>query len=284
MSLVLKGAPVAAALNLKTEQIVKKLSFNGRKVRLATIRIGERPDDLSYQRSLIKKAEGLGIEVRQIVLSEDCSQKELMEQIDKLNRDEGIHGILMFRPLPGQFDEQQAIEAIDPRKDVDGCGSASLAGLLKGRGDAFVPCTAQAVMEMLHHYEIPVSGKNAVVAGRSLVIGKPVSLLLLNENATVTVCHSKTDDLAAVTRNADIVVTAIGKTEFFGREYFRSNQTVIDVGMNFSQEKGKMCGDVRYEEVEPLVSAITPVPAGVGSVTTSVLMLHVAQAAEKAGI
>lgn len=284
MSLVLKGAPVAAVLNLKTAQIVEKLAVNGGKVTLATVRIGERPDDLSYQRSLIKKADGLGIEVRQIVLKEDCSQKELMEQIDKLNRDEGIHGILMFRPLPVQFDEQQAIEAIDPRKDVDGCGSASLAGLLKGSGDAFVPCTAQAVMEMLHHYEIPVSGKNAVVAGRSLVIGKPVSLLLLNENATVTVCHSKTDDLAAVTRNADIVVTAIGKAEFFGREYFRSNQTVIDVGMNFSQEKGKMCGDVRYEEVEPVVSAITPVPAGVGVVTTAVLMLHVALAAEKAGI
>ncbi len=281
MSRLLKGGEVAAAINQKSVDKIEELRKEGVEVTLAIVRVGERPDDLSYERSAMKRASALGIEVRNEVMAQDVSAETFYDKIEELNSDDSVHGILLLRPLPWHLNEEKARNMIAEEKDVDGCSDISLSSLLTGAKRGFVPCTAQSVIEILDYYGIEISGKKAVVVGRSLVIGKPVSLLLLNRNATVTTCHSRTQDIQAETANADIVIAAIGKAEFFGREYFREGQTVIDVGMNYSQEKGKFCGDVCFEEVEPLVESITPVPGGVGSVTTAVLMSHVVQAAER---
>ena len=281
MSEILKGSPVAAAINQRSTDMIGELNKKGVKPVLAIVRVGEKPDDLSYERSAMKRAAALGIEVRNEVMAQDVSREIFYRKIEELNDDDSVHGILLLRPLPWHLDEEKARNMIAEDKDVDGCSDISLSSLLTGEKRGFVPCTAQSVIEILDHYGIETAGKKAVVVGRSLVIGKPVSLLLLNRSATVTVCHSRTEDIRAETDKADIVIAAIGKAEFFGREYFRAGQTVIDVGMNYSEKKGKFCGDVCFEQAEPLVENITPVPGGVGSVTTSVLMSHVVLAAER---
>ncbi len=281
MSEILKGSPVAAAINQRSTDMIGELNKKGVKPVLAIVRVGEKPDDLSYERSAMKRADALGIEVRNEVMAQDVSREIFYRKIEELNDDDSVHGILLLRPLPWHLDEEKARNMIAEDKDVDGCSDISLSSLLTGAKRGFVPCTAQSVIEILDHYGIETAGRKAVVVGRSLVIGKPVSLLLLNRNATVTVCHSRTEDIRAETAKADIVITAIGKAEFFGREYFRAGQTVIDVGMNYSEKKGKFCGEVCFEQAEPLVENITPVHGGVGSVTTAVLMNHVVLAAER---
>lgn len=281
MAEILKGAPVANALTERLKESVNALRARAVTPTLAILRVGERADDLAYERGAMKRCDKIGIAVSSVTLPADVKQGALMAQIARLNSDSTINGILMFRPLPPQLDEAAACEALLPAKDLDGITSGSAAALYSGTGTGFAPCTAEAVVALLKHYGVELSGKNVAVVGRSLVIGRPVSMLLLGENATVTMCHSRTRDLASVIRRADIVVAAMGKAEVLGAEYFTPGQTVIDVGINYSEAKGKLVGDVDFDAVEPIVAAITPVPAGVGSVTTAVLASHVVSAAER---
>lgn len=281
MAEILKGAPVANALTEQLAARAEALKARGVQPTLAIVRVGENDSDLSYERGAMKRCDKIGIAVSSVTLPADVKQGALMAQIARLNSDSAINGVLMFRPLPPQLDEVAACEALLPAKDLDGITSGSAAALYSGAGTGFAPCTAEAVVALLKHYGVELSGKNVAVVGRSLVIGRPVSMLLLGENATVTMCHSRTRDLASVIRRADIVVAAMGKAEVLGAEYFTPGQTVIDVGINYSEAKGKLVGDVDFDAVEPIVAAITPVPAGVGSVTTAVLASHVVSAAER---
>ena len=280
MAEILKGAPVAAALTDELAARCAALKARGIAPALAIIRVGERPDDVAYERGAIKRCEKVGIAVKQYLLPADTKQDELLRAIDEINADEGIHGCLMFRPLPRHLDEREICEALDVSKDVDCMTERSLAGVFTGSGRGFAPCTAQSVMELLRHYGINPARKRAVVVGRSLVIGRPVAMLLLAANATVTVCHSRTNRLEEFTRGADIVVAALGRARALDEDYFEPGQIVIDVGINDAGD-GTLVGDVDFDSVEPLVDAITPVPAGVGSVTTSVLCAHVIEAAER---
>ena len=280
---ILKGAPVAAAMNETMKADTAALKEKGIVPTLAVLRVGARADDLSYERGAMKRAAAVGIEVRNVVLPEDVDGDTFFRTLEELNEDASVHGILMFRPLPKHLDGEKARQMLVPSKDVDGCTDGSLAGVFTNTPLGFAPCTAQAAMEILHYYGIPVSGLRAAVIGRSLVIGRPVAMMLMHENATVTVCHTRTKDVPAVTREADLVIAASGQMESVGREYLREGQIVIDVGIGWNEEKQKLCGDVRFEEAEGLVSALTPVPGGVGSVTTAVLCRHVVDAAMKLG-
>ena len=280
---ILKGAPVAAAMNETMKADTAALKEKGIVPTLTVLRVGARADDLSYERGAMKRAAAVGIEVRNVVLPEDVDGDTFFRTLEELNEDASVHGILMFRPLPKHLDGEKARQMLVPSKDVDGCTDGSLAGVFTNTSLGFAPCTAQAAMEILHYYGIPVSGLRAAVIGRSLVIGRPVAMMLMHENATVTVCHTRTKDVPAVTREADLVIAASGQMESVGREYLREGQIVIDVGIGWNEEKQKLCGDVRFEEAEGLVSALTPVPGGVGSVTTAVLCRHVVDAAMKRG-
>ena len=280
---ILKGAPVAAALNETMKADTAALKEKGIVPTLAVLRVGARADDLSYERGAMKRAAAVGIEVRNVVLPEDVDGDTFFRTLEELNEDASVHGILMFRPLPKHLDGEKARQMLVPSKDVDGCTDGSLAGVFTNTPLGFAPCTAQAAMEILHYYGIPVSGLRAAVIGRSLVIGRPVAMMLMHENATVTVCHTRTKDVPAVTREADLVIAASGQMESVGREYLREGQIVIDVGIGWNEEKQKLCGDVRFEEAEALAAAVTPVPGGVGSVTTAVLCRHVVDAAMKCG-
>ena len=281
MARVLNGKEVACAISARVQEQVATLKERGIEPKLAILRVGDREDDLSYERGAMKRAANCGISVEQVVLDAGCTQEELEASIKRLNGDANVHGILMFRPLPAHLDQAAAEALIDAAKDVDGITTASLAGVFANSGQGFAPCTEAACMEVLHHYGIQTAGKRAAVIGRSLVVGRPVAMMLMHANATPTICHTKTQGTAAITREADIVIVAAGRMETIGAEYFAPGQTVIDVGIGWSEQKGKLVGDVIFDEVEPIVSAITPVPGGVGAVTTSVLMEHVAQAAAR---
>ena len=281
MAELLKGKPVADALNERTKNDVTALSEKGIVPTLAIVRVGEREDDLSYERGAAKRCLDVGVQVRNVVFPQNVSQDEMMKAVYELNNDASVHGVLILRPLPKTLDEEAVTRALAPAKDVDGITSGSLAGVFTNSGEGFAPCTAQACMEILDFYGVKCSGKRAAVIGRSLVVGRPAALMLMHKNATVTVCHTKTEDMPSVTREADIIIVAAGKMETIGADYFKQGQTVIDVGINWNAEKGKLCGDVKFDEAEPLVGAITPVPGGTGSVTTAVLVSHVAEAAKR---
>lgn len=283
MAQILKGSLVTAAINEKTRAETGRLRAAGIVPTLAILRVGERADDISYEKNAMKRCALAGVEVRNVVLPDGVSQKELMAALDELNRDDCVHGIIYFRPLPPHLDDEALRHALSPEKDVDGVTDTSLAGVFSGSGAGFAPCTAQACIEILDHFGIEICGRRAVVIGRSLVVGKPAAMLLTNRSATVTVCHTRTRSATEITRRADIVIVAAGRAEAIGEEYFSAGQTVIDVGTNWSAEKGRLCGDVRFEEAEPIVGAITPVPGGVGTVTTSVLVSHVVEAAKRRG-
>ncbi len=281
MAQLLKGAEVVSALNERIKAEVSALVSRGAVPTLAILRVGEKPDDLAYERGAIKRAETVGVAVRQIVLPETVSQESLLAEVERINADDTIHGCLMLRPLPKHIDDLRAREALLPEKDIDGITEGSLAGVFAGTKRGFPPCTAQACMEILSYYGIDPAGKRAVVIGRSLVIGKPVAMMLLQKNATVTICHTRTKDMPAETRRAEILVVAAGRAGVVGAEYVSAGQTVLDVGINFDAS-GKMTGDADFAAIEPIVGAITPVPGGVGTVTTSVLMAHVVEAAKRA--
>ncbi len=281
MAKLLKGAPVAARLTEEVTSRAAVLSARGVVPTLCLIRVGERADDLSYERGLLKRAASAGVDVRKVVLDAACSQGELMAAIASANADPAVHGILMFRPLPASLDEAAACEAIAPEKDVDCLTSASLAGVFTGSGEGYAPCTAGAVMHLLADAGVPLEGVRVTVVGRSLVIGRPVAMMLQAADATVTMCHSKTRDLAQCCREADVLVVACGRARMVGADCVRAGQVVVDVGINWDESAGRLVGDVDFDAVEPIVDAVTPVPGGVGSLTTAVLMQHVVQAAER---
>ena len=279
MAELLKGAPVARAL---TEELVARcvaLRERGVVPTLAIVRVGEREDDLSYERGALKRCEKVGIEA-----PADVSQDELLAAIRDINADPAVHGCLMFRPLPAGLDEDAVAAALDPAKDVDSMTPASLLTTLSGRGEGFAPCTAEAVLALLDHYGVELDGAKVAVVGRSLVIGRPVAAMLTACNATVTTCHTHTRDLAAECCAADIVVAAVGRARTIGVDAVREDQTIIDVGINWDEDAGKLVGDVDFVAAEPVVGAITPVPGGVGAVTTAILAKHVIEAAECASI
>lgn len=281
MTEILKGAPVAEALTEKMKQDVAELRAKGIDPTLAILRVGERPDDLAYERGAMKRSDKAGVTVRNVVLPEDVTQEDFDRTLNELNEDPTVHGILMFRPLPKHLDNEKARKMLAPEKDIDGCTDGSLAGVFTNTKSGFPPCTAQAAMEMLHFYGIDIKGKKAAVIGRSLVIGRPVGMMLMHENATVVNCHTKTVDVPSITREADILIAAAGVLSSVKAEYTNPDQVVIDVGINWDEEKGGISGDVDFEAVEPVVRAISPVPGGVGTVTSSVLVSHVIEAAKR---
>ena len=258
---------------------------------LGILRVGANPSDLSYEKGATTKGEQVGVEVKKFELPEDATKEQVLAAIDQLNADDSIHGVLMFRPLPKHLknDQNEICNRLDPKKDVDCMTHLSNAGVFEDRKDlGYAPCTPAACMEILDHYGIDCKGKNAVVIGRSLVVGKPAAMMLMSKNATVTICHTKTVNTAEICKNADIIISAAGVLKSLTKDFVREGQIVIDVSMNWNPEKitskgkGGMSGDCVFDEVEPIVEAITPVPGGVGAVTTSVLMKHVVEAAEKA--
>ena len=283
MAELLSGKQVVERLGADLSARIDSLKQKGVEPTLAIVRMGERPDDLSYERTACKRAEALGIAVQKFVLSQEASQEQLEQALVQVNSSTEIHGCLLFRPLPAHIDDARACAVLDAAKDIDGITMTSLASVFTDGNEGFPPATAAACMEMLDHFGIELVGKNVVVVGRSLVIGKPVSMMLLARNATVTMCHSRTKDLAAVCRSADVLICATGRARAFGADCFSAGQVVIDVGINFDSE-GKLCGDANFEEAQPVVDFITPVPGGIGTVTTSVTMAHVVQAAERAAV
>ena len=278
MAMILDGKAVAAKLNETLRAEAESLRQTGVFPRLAIVRVGERPDDLAYERGAMKRCEAVGVDTLNFALPEGAPEKELLAVIDQINNDDGVHGCLLLQPLPKHMDERAIRQALNPAKDVDGITAASLFSVVAGGGPGFPPCTPTACLEVLDHYNIDLAGKRAVVIGRSLVVGKPAAMLLLQRNATVTICHTKTRDIPALCRQADILIVAAGRAGMIGRDYFAPGQVVIDVGININ-EQGKLCGDVNFDEAQSIVSAITPVPGGVGAITTSVLAGHVLQAA-----
>ncbi|MBQ4490666.1 MAG: bifunctional 5,10-methylenetetrahydrofolate dehydrogenase/5,10-methenyltetrahydrofolate cyclohydrolase [Pyramidobacter sp.] len=279
MPQILDGKAVAAALTEDLKKQTATLVSRGVVPTLAIVRVGERGDDLAYERGAIKRAQTAGVAVKQFILPADCTQPQLLETIDAINHDPGIHGCLIFMPLPKSIDERAVRERLSPDKDVDGITFASQAAVYAGRDEGFPPCTPAACMEILKFYGVDPKGKNAVVLGRSLVIGRPAAMMLLGASATITVCHTKTRDAASIARCADILVAAVGHAGAVTPEFVTPSQVVLDVGINVN-DAGKLCGDV-LPEAAKLAGAYTPVPGGVGSVTTTVLMKHVVEAAKK---
>ena len=275
-----KGAPAAAALMEDLTGRIERLSGAGVTPTLAIVRVGERPDDRAYETGAVKRCEKAGVAVKRFPLPAGCSALELRAVLEHINAVSEIHGCLMLRPLPDPAMEEVACALLDPKKDVDCMTPAALAGVFAGKGWGYPPCTAQACLELLKYYKTALTGKRAVVVGRSLVIGKPVSMLLQAENATVTMCHTRTVDLPAVCRGAEVLIAAAGRANLLGAAHVSPGQVVLDVGINVDKD-GKLCGDVKFDEAEPVVSAITPVPGGVGAVTTAVLVKHVVEAAER---
>ena len=282
MAEIWKGAPVAAALTQQLIPRAEALKAAGVVPTLAILRVGQRPDDISYETGALKRCEKVGIAVRRLLLPEDCGREALLDAIRQINGDDGIHGCLLFRPLADRETEAAACALLAPEKDVDGMTAGSLSSVFAGKGPGFPPCTAQACLELLDHYGVSLRGKRAAVIGRSLVIGKPVAMMLQSRDATVTMCHTKTADLPAVCREADVLIAAAGRAGVVDGRFVGPGQIIVDVGINVGPD-GKLCGDVDFAAAELSAAAITPVPAGVGSVTTAVLAKHVIEAAEDAG-
>ncbi len=289
MAKQLLGKEVNEALVASLQTRTAALKEKGITPTLGIIRLGENPSDLSYEKGATKRAEEVGVAVKNYILPEDATKEDVLKVIDEVNADETVHGVLMFRPLPKHLknDQDEICNRLAPAKDVDSMTHMSNAGVFEGQDLGYAPCTPAACMEILDHYGIDCKGKNAVVIGRSLVVGKPAAMMLMAKNATVTVCHTRTVNTAEICKNADIIVTAAGVLGSLTKDFVREGQIVIDVSMNWNPEKitskgkGGMSGDCVFDEVEPIVGAITPVPGGVGAVTTFVLMKHVVEAAEK---
>ena len=279
----LLGKEVNEALVASLQNRTAALREKGVVPTLGIIRLGENPSDLSYEKGATKRAEEIGVAIKNFILPEASTKEEVLAVIDEINADDAIHGCLMFRPLPKHLkkDQDEICNRLAPKKDVDSMTHMSNAGVFEGQDLGYAPCTPAACMEILDHYGIDCKGKKAVVIGRSLVVGKPAAMMLMGKNATVTVCHTKTVDTPAVAREADILISAAGVLKSLTKEYVRPGQVVIDVSINWDEAKGGIAGDAVYDEVEPIVEAITPVPGGVGAVTTSVLIGHVVEAAAR---
>lgn len=276
----LTGKPVAEFLGQSIKNRVAALADKGITPRMLIIRVGAREDDVFYERSILKRCSQLGIESQVKELPLDIAEDSLASVINEANENRNVHGIMMFRPLPKHLNEKKLVSMINPEKDVDCMSPVNLERIFEGGGSGFAPCTPKAVVEMLKYYKVPLKGANVVVAGRSMVVGKPLAMLLLDENATVTICHSRTIEMKEITKKADIVVAAIGKANFFNEDYFTENTVVIDVGIN-DDGNGKICGDVEYDRVFGNVKALNPAAGGVGTITTTILLDHAVKACEK---
>lgn len=270
---ILSGTEVAAALKAELKQRVEALSLEYIFPVLATIRVGESGEAVSYERGILKAAEATGVRVRRYILPADTAQKDLLQLIDEINVDPLLSGLLLLKPLPAQLDVATLCNRIRPEKDVDSVNLVDKA--------TFWPCTAEACIQILRYYEIPIVGMHAVVLGRSRTAGLPTAKLLLDENATVTVCHSKTPETVFFARQADILIAAVGKPTFVTRAHIKPGAVVLDVGIHRDPDTGKLCGDVYYNEAVRVAGALTPVPGGVGAVTSTILMRHVIDAAER---
>ena len=287
MAKQLLGKEVTEALNARLAARAEALKAKGITPTLAIVRCGENPSDLSYEKGAVKRAETIGIATEKILLPEDVSKEDLIAEIEKLNIRDDIHGVLMFRPLPAHLKEYQSeiCNKLVAAKDVDCMTDLSNAGVYSGKELGFPPCTPQACMEILDYYGVDLKGKNVTVIGRSLVVGRPLAMMLMAKNATVTICHTKTVDTESIAKKADILVSSAGVLNSLTKDFVSPGQTVIDVSINWDPSKkdgaGGIAGDAVFDEVEPIVGAITPVPGGVGSVTTSVLIDHVITAAER---
>lgn len=281
MGEIIKGKPVGDALSEVLKGECQALVEKGIQPKLAILRVGAKPNDLSYERGALKKCDAIGIVPEVTELPEDTTQEQYIEALEKLNKDSSVHGILTFRPLPKGIDEEVIKNVIAPEKDVDCFSPMNTAKLMEGDKTGFPPCTPTAVIEILKHYNVPLKGANVVVLGRSMVVGKPVSMLLLGENATVTICHSKTKDLPKICAAADVLVAGVGRARMVTADYVKEGAVVIDVGINAKPEGGGICGDVDTDDVVGKASMVTPVPAGVGSVTTSILAKHVIKACKQ---
>lgn len=275
---IIDGKVVSAAVKEEIKSETAKLKEEGITVGLAVILVGDDPASKIYVANKKKACEDLGFVSEEYLLPENTKTSELLELINVLNNEKSINGILCQLPLPKQIDEQTVINAISPLKDVDAFHPSNVGKIMIGDYD-FVPCTPAGIMEMLEYYNIEISGKNCVVIGRSNIVGKPMSMLLLHQNGTVTTCHSRTKDLSKYTREADILVSAVGKANFVTADMVKDGAVVIDVGMN--RENGKLCGDVVFDEVSKKASFITPVPGGVGPMTIAMLMKNTLTAAKK---
>ena len=287
MARQLLGKEVTEALNAKLIARCEALKEKGIAPKLAIVRCGENPSDISYEKGAMKRAETIGVETERVLLPEDISKEDLIAKIEELNKDDSVHGVLLFRPLPKHLKPYQSeIEnSLVAAKDVDCMTDLSNAGVYEGKQLGFPPCTPQACMEILDYYGIELKGKNVCVIGRSLVVGKPVAMMLMGRHATITVCHTRTVDVESIAKKAEIIVTSAGVLNSLTKDYVSPGQIVIDVSINWDPTKkdgkGGIAGDAVFDEVEPIVDAITPVPGGVGSVTTSVLIEHVVTAAER---
>ncbi len=287
MAKQLLGKEVTAAMNEKLQAKVAELKEKGVTPKLGIIRCGENPSDLSYEKGAMSRAALIGVEVERFLLPEDVTKEALIAKIEALNADASIHGVLLFRPLPKHLKDVQSeiCNHLRPEKDIDCMTDLSNAGVFMGKQLGFAPCTPQACMEILDYYGIDCKGKTAVVIGRSLVVGRPAAMMLMQRNATVTICHTKTVDTASIARQADILVTSAGVLNSLTADYVRPGQIVIDVSINWDPTKkdgkGGIAGDADFAAVEPIVEAVTPVPGGVGAVTTSVLIGHVVEAAAR---
>lgn len=276
---ILHGASAAAALTDSLKAKCEYLRSRGIVPKLAIVRVGARDDDAAYERAAMRRCEKIGIAVLQVLLPENCEKSTLLDAIDRVNNDTSIHGCLLFRPLKDREMETAARDRLLPEKDVDGMTRISQAHVFTGSGVGFAPCTAEACIRLLEHYAIPIEGKRVVILGRSLVVGKPLAMLMLAENATVTICHSRSVDEQKIAKQADILVAALGKAEHVDASYLSEQQIVLDVGIH-EREDGTLCGDVRSEDAAAIAKAYAPVPGGVGSMTTTILAEHVIRACE----
>ena len=283
MAIRLEGTPVAASLMEETKQEVAKLQEKKVQPCLAIVQVGKRQEDLAYKRGAIKRAEYAGVQVRQFDLPQEVSEETVMQTLREINSDPKIHGCLLFCPLPPHLDRRKIMNALAPEKDIDAITAASMGGVLLHESVGFAPCTAAACLKIMHYYGIPIKGRNVTMVGKSSTVGLPTALLMMNEEATVSVCHIFTDpeDVKRLCQQADIIISAAGCANLIGRDHVRKGQVVIDVGINVDAQ-GKLCGDVDFPSVEPIVEAITPVPGGVGAVTSTIMISHVVKAAQLA--
>lgn len=276
--MLLKGKPVADKIKSEILEAVNECRTIGKDLpKIAILRVGNRPDDIAYESRVLKNCTELGIVAEVKEVDDNIETVNFLNVLNYLNEDPKTHGILVFRPLPDQLDMELISRSIKPEKDIDCMSPVNAEKIFNGDKSGIPPCTPEAVIEILKYYQYELSGKNIAIVNRSMVLGKPLAMLFLNENSTVTICHSKTRDLPGVTAKADIVVTGAGKAKLFGKEFFTKDSIIVDVGINLDQDN-KLCGDVDYEEVADSVAAISPVPGGVGTVTSMILLNHVIKA------
>lgn len=281
MTQILKGKPAADELKEDLRKRIEALKEKSIEPKINVIRMGENPDDISYEKGIVKNAEGLGIKVQLDQIPEDASTEDLLELIQKGNDDESIHGMIIFRPLPKQIDEEKIVNAIDQRKDVDCMNPINLARVFEGDLSGNVPATPLAAIRLLKHYGVDLVGANVVCINRSLVFGRPFTMMALNENATPTICHSRTKNMEEITKNADVVVTAQGRARCLGEEFFTEDSIIVDVGMS-PDENGDLAGDADFDDLQDKVKMISPTFGGVGAMTSTILLEQVVKSAEQA--